>query len=47
MREFVESLKRLFENDRIHKEDVERQLINKKISPQEFEYIVGDDTIAS
>ena len=42
MREFVESLKRLFECGKIHKDAIDRQLTNNKITQQEFEYIIKD-----
>lgn len=39
MTEFVESLKRLYQNGKITDEKIKRLLESKKISNEEFEYI--------
>ena len=43
MNVFVESLKRLFENQRITMEKVEDLFKNKKINQEEFNYIIGKE----
>ena len=43
MRDFVESLKRLFENNRIKIEKLNELLANKKITQIEYDYILGKE----
>ena len=43
MRDFVESLKRLFENDRIKIEKMNELLANNKITQIEYDYILGKE----
>lgn len=43
MREFVESLKRLFTNKLIGEEKIHELLANKKISEKESNYILGKE----
>ena len=42
MREFVESLRRLYQNKKIKKIDAERQIKCGKITKEEYLYILGD-----
>ncbi len=43
MRELVNSLKRLYEADRINKERMLALVENKKLSIEEYEYITGGE----
>lgn len=47
MREFVESLKRLYAGARIELITIERQLQNKKITEEEYKYILGTVNVSS
>lgn len=47
MREFVNSLKRLYQVQKIDKRTVSRQLQNKKISEEECKYILDTDKSSS
>lgn len=38
---FVESLYRLYKDDRINKKQVDELLSNKKINQQEYDYIIS------
>ena len=42
MRILVESLKRLYESDRVTKENVSARVKSGKITEDEYEYIVGE-----
>lgn len=41
MNQFVESLYRLYGLDRVHKEQLDKLLVNKKINKQEYEYVIS------
>lgn len=42
MRQFVESLKRLYGNHKVDREKILQLYIEKKISKDEYEFVVGD-----
>ena len=44
MRILVESLKRLYENDRVTKAQLQKRVEKGIISIEEYNYIVGEDT---
>lgn len=43
MNQFIESLRRLYKMEKIHKEKLDELLSNKKITQQEYDYIVAAD----
>ena len=45
MRILVESLKRLYENDRVTKTQLQKRLEKGIISIDEYNYIVGEDAL--
>ena len=42
MKQFIESLKRLYNNRQVNKEKIEEMCKNKKISEEEKKYILND-----
>lgn len=45
MRILVESLKRLYENDRVTKAQLQKRVEKSIISIDEYNYIVGEDVV--